>query len=654
MSWTNKFLRHCSDEQLVGHMDGELPLWESCSVKAHLTVCYQCRAQRKALEDQALRVATLLEHDDYPGGRHVAASFEDFLARQEEILAETAPPARSLFTLPRLAWGGALAAALIIAAVAFLQPRPPETLDVAEVMAGIQTAESAVASTAGPVHQVLLLTTGAGPGQQPSEPLRLEIWSDTENNRYAASIGDSAGKLQRAVWRPDAATEFQYTEAAGLQRHAAANRRRENLLDDLISVASAEGDLRDLAVEWSTTRVAYPLLIANDLVRFARQPGATVRVEQFPGVPGRALLIAERTVDGIQVRLSLEIDLSTYRSRRVTFEFGGPAGPKLIDLVVERNERVPRAQLVNAVFEPEPSLLASHTPRQVLRPELPTRTTPAPIPMAGRIVAEARLRYAFHNLGECQSGSVEISGDPGGIVGVKGVALSQDQLDRWTTALSTVDLPAGWQVDLRLFSMDDHPTELVQSETIEGAPVSSGPSPLEAELHAHFSSMEDIDESEASQRAVALTNQVLFASQSALADAWALRRLAERYPTPDELSGPARRLLEAMLSDHTRRLGDHARTLHDSLNPVWGPTAGAGPEITVKSTAGWNRQVLELFNTVESLHSGLFQRVTAGETPSAAQTSLLTRDLLSSMTAIERTTALVRKRFQQHSAESKP
>ena len=41
---------HCSDEQLLLHVDGELSLWNSLRVRAHLAACSECRARMEKME----------------------------------------------------------------------------------------------------------------------------------------------------------------------------------------------------------------------------------------------------------------------------------------------------------------------------------------------------------------------------------------------------------------------------------------------------------------------------------------------------------------------------------------------------------------------------------------------------------------------------
>ncbi|MGH9626804.1 MAG: anti-sigma factor family protein, partial [Bryobacteraceae bacterium] len=63
---------HCSDETLLAHLDGELPLEEHARVSAHLKSCWRCRASLADLERQALALAKMLEADTFPGRGRIA------------------------------------------------------------------------------------------------------------------------------------------------------------------------------------------------------------------------------------------------------------------------------------------------------------------------------------------------------------------------------------------------------------------------------------------------------------------------------------------------------------------------------------------------------------------------------------------------------
>jgi anti-sigma factor RsiW len=51
---------HCTDEQLLGHLDGELSRRLEYSVGRHLKCCWECRRRMNELEEQIRSVSRLL------------------------------------------------------------------------------------------------------------------------------------------------------------------------------------------------------------------------------------------------------------------------------------------------------------------------------------------------------------------------------------------------------------------------------------------------------------------------------------------------------------------------------------------------------------------------------------------------------------------
>src|SRR5215470_14312292 len=78
------FQRHCSDEQLLAFVDGELTRWSRRRVTRHLERCWKCRGRAQELESQAHCVARLLLEADFRWTRRIAEAKEGFLLRARE------------------------------------------------------------------------------------------------------------------------------------------------------------------------------------------------------------------------------------------------------------------------------------------------------------------------------------------------------------------------------------------------------------------------------------------------------------------------------------------------------------------------------------------------------------------------------------------
>jgi hypothetical protein len=112
-----------------------------------------------------------------------------------------------------------------------------------------------------------------------------------------------------------------------------------------------------------------------------------------------------------------------------------------------------------------------------------------------------------------------------------------------------------------------------------------------------------------------LSSQATTLSEGSLEHAWALRRLAERYP-PGEvstLSPEPRRQLENLIRDHVRALSDQGRRYSALVRPVLLSIAGKSESPSEGGTgltaASWPTFSPSLFNTVsqvDRLTSALF------------------------------------------------
>src|ERR1051326_3970440 len=70
--------RHCSDEELVAWMDGELSRRVSRHVGQHLESCWQCRLALNDFENTVLHLSRAHAAADTPDSGQAATALEDF------------------------------------------------------------------------------------------------------------------------------------------------------------------------------------------------------------------------------------------------------------------------------------------------------------------------------------------------------------------------------------------------------------------------------------------------------------------------------------------------------------------------------------------------------------------------------------------------
>src|SRR3979490_940364 len=99
--WNSLHRRHCSDEQLLAQLDGELPVFRSEWVKKHLNLCWDCRNRSHELEVQTQGVAKALREDSLAGQERTAKGKLRFLAWRQEFERSFKPEPRLSFGLSR-------------------------------------------------------------------------------------------------------------------------------------------------------------------------------------------------------------------------------------------------------------------------------------------------------------------------------------------------------------------------------------------------------------------------------------------------------------------------------------------------------------------------------------------------------------------------
>jgi anti-sigma factor RsiW len=89
----NRLRKHCSDERLLAHADGELPVWRAPFVKWHLNLCWDCRNRLHELEAQTQRLAKAFRSDTLLGPERTYRARERFLAWRHAFEQHSGPGA---------------------------------------------------------------------------------------------------------------------------------------------------------------------------------------------------------------------------------------------------------------------------------------------------------------------------------------------------------------------------------------------------------------------------------------------------------------------------------------------------------------------------------------------------------------------------------
>jgi len=228
---------------------------------------------------------------------------------------------------------------------------------------------------------------------------------------------------------------------------------------------------------------------------------------------------------------------------------------------------------------PRPHTPAPPTPLAHVRPATPALVAPPPVPPPPTAPApidmdawEIEALDALHGARACLGEPVEVLRPEPGHLLIRGRVASADRRDELMTALADRRFPAQVTVDIR--SMDE------LSEPV-GEPVAPSSAAEVERVSRRFPIEEALSSFLAATRSgmspADFANRALEASDAALAEAWALRRLHDRYPAAAaaRLDARGRALLARMQLEHLRTLSHDAQGANRLLEPLLRSVAGA-------------------------------------------------------------------------------
>lgn len=331
-----------------------------------------------------------------------------------------------------------------------------------------------------------------------------------------------------------------------------------------------------------------------------------------------------------------------------------------LQLSVQSEEGVRRYELSETAYEVLPlealTGAAELTPTPVLAVSLSASISPSPkatatiVPALTPLPAEADLRtaevaalYALHQAQADLGEQIEVVREANRQIVVQGLVETEARKQQLAQALSSIPL-----VNTRLQSVEDavwqaaqKPPQPEQPVTIltpsEAATSSATPgrSAFEKRLAQYFSAAGE-GQKNTERKMAELSDAVIANSAAARSDAWALRRLAERFSTAREqqLHAASRQHIEEMLRHHLLRLRQRTSMLRGRLEPVLRSIAdGTNAPPLRAAEASWQAQTLTVFKAVERVHQQAGRLFTAADTGAAPEYAA--RQMLEAMLSLE-------------------
>lgn len=346
--------------------------------------------------------------------------------------------------------------------------------------------------------------------------------------------------------------------------------------------------------------------LTDELAHLAGADGSALRIRRAGGV---LVMTATRG----PVEAVLELDQATRRPLALTLRRSQPGGVVLMRLVSERVETVNPALVPASAFG-----IATRPPGIAKALEPPVPVLPS---VASLDAAEIQVLYALHQARACLGDPLELVRNATGIE-IRGQAATSRRKQQLIESLSSIPFLAA------------HIQSAEEAASGTRRPAQAAPVEIRVEKSAIADRLEQYllreFPGDASARAAELSDRAVAGAQSALTEAWALRRLAE-WTAPEKearLNEESRRLLGRMVRDHLAALRGELANEHALLAPVLLATGGvaAAASSTAPLPSGWQDAALRLFDDVQAIEHlavALFARAGAGPRETGEQVQQL-------------------------------
>ena len=228
---------------------------------------------------------------------------------------------------------------------------------------------------------------------------------------------------------------------------------------------------------------------------------------------------------------------------------------------------------------------------------------------------ELQVFAVLHRLGADLGDPIEVTRERSQIV-VAGIGIAQDRQEQIHKALAAVP-----NVVVRFSEPAVAVSEDVHAPT-PAAPAKSNSQPFQARIEQQMGGRQNFEQ---------FSSQLLDMTDAMMSRAYALRRLADRFPKDLEaLLSPADRLvLQSLNREHTSAIKQQAAQMEHLLKPVLVPLGGspaAAPSSGIHSVS-WQPATEELFQNARNVETLL--AVMLGVTPGSSDAQLPSEVLLS-------------------------
>ena len=493
-------LSHPSGADLLMYTDGELTDRKSRHIREHLHACWRCRVELQKI-GQAIEAFMECRNTEV-GQSPPLRGWSQFSGRLSSaaVEQEDSRPFWNVFgRRPHLKF--AALGAMVVVLVLWLELRSIPTVSASTLLVRAENAEIQTQRSVGGlvVHQKIAFRRKPS-SRQSEQAGETETWSDLELSRYRQ-------RSDAPLW-PELENVLQHNHMGGRRLLSAAafgewrnslNHRQESVSTTTLADGSEALTLRTVASE-------------------APQPDSIVEA---------SLVVRAGDWRPVQQSLRVQGDLEVreYELNEISYE------------ALPRNTL--DASIFGAPFSAVPPLpTVVPTPLVVSRSELENMP----------IESEIQTLYALHQARACLGEDVQVSRNVAGQVIVQGVVETQRRKEQLQAVLQPLH---GVEVQIRTIADS-------QSTVIPAAPARTVEPPGKASIAERLTvPIEDALKGRLSASRIAeLSYRAVSLSEDWVAEAWALRRLADAIPAEDlaSLTKSSQKMLAEMVRDHSASL----------------------------------------------------------------------------------------------------
>jgi hypothetical protein len=579
--------QHLSDETLIRYLDGELPPAEAASTKEHLEACWGCRGRAEEfqqtvlsfLDYEKLALTKLGEPPRHWGGfgsrlnqqAAALASQGKELSRSlwteiEASLAYLLQPQRAMaiLTSVMMVWWLFYAETRITASEVFEHAESSEALALKPYQHPV-------------IHQTIRVQKKSS-SLSSDQAVSLEIWTDTRSDLVRRSAQGWTSVARKNQTNPSVITE------ARSANHPA------------VSAPPVVTELQQL-YQFNHLDWAQPLSSSAFRAWSTQNSSNQVRLEKSTLPNGEKSWTLSATVEnpagvgGIQAA-DLVVRTSDWHPVAERFRVRSDHGEQVYELNETNFEVVSLDTVSPAIFEMAPEATPPIVSTEIVAP------SPTPLNPAEMEATEMSARWALHQIKADLGEPIEIVRKTNEVE----VHALTDSLDRKIQMAAALDGIPHLAININTIqelkqsqqkagSKPNAPSSLPSQARSEGTPakpeglpavseIVTGRPPIQDQLEEYFvalrkSGNEPGKATSAAQENVEgqiqeLSKQALALSDAALSEAWALRRLAKRYPAEElsKLPPQSRNQLDDLVRDHLRNIREDITKGRSLLEPV--------------------------------------------------------------------------------------